>query len=90
MSHYAGREPAPASPAPSVPRLRLGAVLSRGTLLDGGWWPRSADPAAELPGLIAAAEGRCGARPRPDLKASTIFLESWLIHERGEPELPGQ
>jgi hypothetical protein len=59
-SHHAGREPAPASPAPSVPRLRLGAALSRGTLLDGGWWPRSADPAAELPGLIAAVEGRCG------------------------------
>ncbi len=60
VSHYAGRETAPASPAPSVPRLRLGAALSRGTLLDGGWWPRSSDPAAELPGLIAAVEGRCG------------------------------
>jgi len=60
VSQYAGRETAPASPAPSVPRLRLGAALSRGTLLDGGWWPRSADPAAELPGLIAAVEGHCG------------------------------
>ncbi len=60
MSHDAGREPAPVSPAPSAPRLRLGEALSRGTLLDGGWWPRSADPAAELPGLIAAVEGRCG------------------------------
>ena len=24
--------------------------------LDGGWWPRSADPTAELPGLIAALD----------------------------------
>jgi uncharacterized protein DUF5994 len=24
--------------------------------LDGGWWPRSADPAAELPGLILALD----------------------------------
>lgn len=53
-------ETAPASPAPSAPRLRLAAVPSQGTLLDGGWWPRSADPAAELPGLIAAIEYRCG------------------------------
>ncbi len=60
MNHDAGRETAPASPAPPVPRLRLGAPLPRGTLLDGGWWPRSADPAAELPGLIAAVEGRRG------------------------------
>jgi len=60
MSHDAGRELAPASPAPPVPRLRLGEALSHGTLLDGGWWPRSADPAAELPALIAAVEGRRG------------------------------
>jgi hypothetical protein len=30
------------------------------TLLDGGWWPRSADPAAELPGLISALDERHG------------------------------
>jgi Family of unknown function (DUF5994) len=30
----------------------------RRTLLDGGWWPRSADPVAELPGLIGAIEER--------------------------------
>jgi Family of unknown function (DUF5994) len=34
--------------------------LSARTLLDGGWWPRSADPAAELPGLILAIEKRHG------------------------------
>lgn len=60
MSCNARHETAPPSPAPSRPRLRLGAVLSHGTLLDGGWWPRSADPAAELPGLILATEDRCG------------------------------
>ena len=46
-----------ASPAaPSRPRLRLQPDLWARTLLDGGWWPRSADPAAELPGLILAIE----------------------------------
>ena len=67
MSRNVSHETAPASPAPSGPRLplgavrlRLGAVLSHGTLLDGGWWPRSASPVAELPGLILAIEDRCG------------------------------
>jgi hypothetical protein len=29
---------------------------SRRTLLDGGWWPRSTDPVAELPGLVLAID----------------------------------
>jgi Family of unknown function (DUF5994) len=45
----------PPSP-PSTPRLRLGSSTSRRTLLDGGWWPRSDDPVAELPGLVLAIE----------------------------------
>jgi Family of unknown function (DUF5994) len=49
------------SPAPpSSPRLRLQPDLPAGTLLDGGWWPRSTDPAAELPGLILAIDQRHG------------------------------
>jgi hypothetical protein len=53
-------EPVLAGPAPSVPRLWVGQVLSRRTLLDGGRRPRSADPVAELPGLIGAIDDRCG------------------------------
>jgi len=49
------------SPAPPVkPRLRMQQERSGRTLLDGGWWPRSADPAAELPGLIPALDERHG------------------------------
>jgi hypothetical protein len=48
-------------PVPLVrPRLLLQLDGSGVTLLDGGWWPRSADPAAELPGLILALDGRHG------------------------------
>lgn len=48
---------ATASPsAPSTPRLRLEPTGSTHTLLDGGWWPRSTDPAQEMPGLIAAID----------------------------------
>lgn len=37
---------------PSTPRLRMEPTGSPRTLLDGGWWPRSTDPIAELPGLV--------------------------------------
>jgi hypothetical protein len=45
---------------PSALRLRLHPDRPAYTLLDGGWWPRSADPAAELPGLILALDERHG------------------------------
>lgn len=49
------------SPAPpATPRLRLQPDRPIYTLLDGGWWPRSADPAAELPGLVLALDERRG------------------------------
>jgi hypothetical protein len=60
MRDTAGRKPVFASSAPSVARLRLGPTPSRRPLLNGGWWPRSADPAAELPGLIRAIDDRYG------------------------------
>jgi hypothetical protein len=44
---------------PSTPRLRLRPAAPPGsarTALDGAWWPRSADPVAELPGLILALQ----------------------------------
>lgn len=41
---------------PSTPRLRIEPTRSARTLLDGGWWPRSTDPLAELPGLVRAID----------------------------------
>jgi Family of unknown function (DUF5994) len=60
MPEPAAGKPVLADSVPSVPRLRLEPERSRGTLLDGGWWPRSGDPAAEFPGLIRAIDDRCG------------------------------
>ena len=48
---------------PSAPpglRLRLDPSLSNEGVLDGGWWPRSRDPDAELPELIAGLESSLG------------------------------
>jgi Family of unknown function (DUF5994) len=60
MWNTAGRKPVFAGSALSVPRLCLVPVPSRRTLLGGGWWPRSTDPVAELPGLIRAIDDRRG------------------------------
>jgi hypothetical protein len=43
---------------PAALRLRLQPDRSGRGPLDGGWWPGSADPAAELPGLILALDKR--------------------------------
>ncbi|MEV0398314.1 DUF5994 family protein [Polymorphospora rubra] len=45
--------------SPSTPRLVLAPIRGR-AVLDGGWWPRSWDPAAELPGLVLALSERHG------------------------------
>ena len=60
MSRSTGRQTAISLTRPPKPRLRLQPDRSVRTLLDGGWWPRSADPAAELPGLILALDERHG------------------------------
>jgi Family of unknown function (DUF5994) len=46
--------------APPALRLRLDPTLARGGSLDGGWWPRSPDPEAELPDLIRGLESSLG------------------------------
>jgi hypothetical protein len=48
------------SPQPSAPRLALARVRAGRAVLDGGWWPRSRDPAAELPGLVLALSDHYG------------------------------
>jgi hypothetical protein len=49
----------PSSP-PSEPRLSLAPARGDEAVLDGGWWPRSWDPVAELPGLVLALTERYG------------------------------
>jgi hypothetical protein len=61
---------ATATTPPSTPRLRLEPTRSRRSLLDGGWWPRSTDPVAELPGLVLAINALRGPITRLVLSAS--------------------
>lgn len=62
--------------APSTPRLRLRPGGSKG-LLDGGWWPRSTDPVAEIPGLVLAIDALRGPITR-----IMLFRGDWDSHPR--------
>jgi hypothetical protein len=53
--------PAP-TPPPGPPglRLQLDPTMAGTGAVDGGWWPRSRDPDAELPGLIVGLGSSLG------------------------------
>jgi len=44
--------------APAAPRLKFRGEVSRRTILDGAWWPRSRDVVVELSNLVAALDAR--------------------------------
>jgi Family of unknown function (DUF5994) len=54
------RATAATSAPSSEPRLTLAPVRASQAVLDGGWWPHSWDPVAELPWLVRALSNRCG------------------------------
>lgn len=59
----------PHSPGPA-PRLWLESPDAPRPAVHGCWWPRSSDPAAELPGLVLALDARCGPIVRVRLSAA--------------------
>lgn len=66
----------PSEPS-TTPRLRLEPTGSTRTLLDGGWWPRSTDPAAELPDLILAID-----RMRGPITRLILSVDGWTPRPR--------
>jgi hypothetical protein len=60
-----------------VARVQLDPKPSRGTVLDGGWWPHSTDLMVELPQLVAALSGR------GEITHALLNSTDWdLPHER--------
>ena len=68
MLSTTGREAAISSAQPA--RLELKPDQHGPTVLDGGWWPRSEDPATELPDLIRVLDARHGRTRRIMLGAA--------------------
>ncbi|KUN79879.1 hypothetical protein AQJ66_27445 [Streptomyces bungoensis] len=72
---------------PGTALLRLATTHDREGILDGAWWPRSRDPATELPSLIAALSERLGPVTRVGLDGDAwddlptrITVDGRLVH----------
>jgi hypothetical protein len=57
------------------PRLVLAAKRAQQAVLDGAWWPRSWDAAAELPGLVEALSQRYGR-----VRYTSLNRPAWTNH----------
>jgi hypothetical protein len=64
--------PPPRPTAPPGLRLQLDPTMAGTGTVDGGWWPRSRDPDAELPELIAGLDSSLGPITRVALN-----LDAW-------------
>lgn len=60
MSTNAHRDFAVRPQTSEEPRVVLAHIRAARAVLDGGWWPRSWDPTAELPGLLDQLAARYG------------------------------
>jgi len=65
---------------PPPPRLSLAPAGSAPALLDGAWWPRSLDLAAELPALVAVLDPLWGRITRV-----TVHPAQWPVVPRKVP-----
>ncbi|MFD0772429.1 DUF5994 family protein [Streptomonospora algeriensis] len=73
---------------PSTPQLLLQSLAASDALLDGGWWPRSNDPVAELPGLVLALDEYRGPVHRVTLSANGWRSRPHLLGVAGRGLLP--
>lgn len=88
--------PAPSSvPVRSVVRLRMRPTTAGCGHVDGAWWPRSHDPAAEFPGLVLATSSWVGPVRRvayhlDDWHTPTsreLMVEGWTVRLAGSSTL---
>lgn len=68
-------------PAPAVRAGPTGDGSGR-TLPDGVWWPRSADPAAELPGLVLALQAQGPSDDHLPIVHIMLRAADWDAHPR--------
>ncbi|MEU9870462.1 DUF5994 family protein [Actinomadura sp. NPDC048021] len=66
---------------PSAPLMRHRSGRGR-ALLDGAWWPRSADPVAELPALLLALRAHGPPGDRQPISHVLLRAADWHTHPR--------
>src|SRR5690606_3792485 len=69
---------------PSAPTDRVGPMQdgSSRALLDGAWWPRSVDPAMELPGLVLALQAQGPSDGHRLIVHIMLRATDWAAHPR--------
>jgi len=71
------------STSSAAPRLWLESARTPRPVVHGCWWPRSADPAAELPGLVLALDALGGPIVRMRLSAAGWSRRPHLVEVAG-------
>jgi hypothetical protein len=81
-------------PARAEVRLRMKPNRAARGYVDGAWWPRSHDPAAEFPGLVLAMSSWVGPVRRVsyhlddwDPTTRELIVEGWSVRLAGVPTL---
>ena len=80
--------------APGEVRLRMKSNTAARGYVDGAWWPRSHDPAAEFPGLVLAMRSWVGPVRRVtyhlddwDSAGRALMVDGWSVTLVGLPTL---
>src|ERR1700742_2101223 len=77
---------APAEPSePGAARLSLDPALPGQLGISGGWWPRSRDAGAELPGMLTELSALAGRIRRVALQVDAFSDVPHLIMINGRP-----
>jgi len=82
MSSTTERRTAISLTPPSIPRLRLQPDRSGRTLLDGGWWPRSAEAERERRARIISADGEYQASKKLAQAATVMSADAAALQLR--------
>jgi Family of unknown function (DUF5994) len=84
-----------AAPVRSEIRLRVKSNKAVRDQVDGAWWPRSRDPAAEFPGLVLVMSSWVGPVRRVayhlddwDVATRELRVEGWLVSLVGSSTVP--
>lgn len=77
------------------PRLEIKPGTAVRRTVDGAWWPRSTDPAAEFPALVMASSSWIGPARHVayhpddwDPAENTLIVENWAVHVEGSHAIP--